>query len=271
MKRLAITILSGFLFAGITAAQSDKDLVASNQATESGRNSTNGSLTDGATISANLTKTVDSDKLKKGDEVTARTIDATKENGKTVIPANTILRGHVTQASAREKGDSFSALGIVFDKAILKNGGEIPINVTVQAIALPAIAVNGPPSPAMDTAPLGNGAPQGGADRQAQDSRPAAMPPAPPTVPDTIGNAETNQATPGKSVGPVKGGLNDNGVLKPNSQGVYGLRGIGLATSTVDGQQAAVITSIQKAVHLDSGTQLLLVTQPVGTQTSSKY
>ncbi|HUN63174.1 MAG TPA: hypothetical protein VMU53_14350 [Candidatus Sulfotelmatobacter sp.] len=271
MRRLALTILSGFLFAGIGAAQSDKDLVASNRATESERSSVNGPLTDGATISANLTKTVDSNKLKKGDEVTARTIDSTKEDGRTVIPANTIIRGHVTQASAREKGDSFSSLGIVFDKAILKNGGDMPLNVTVQAIAPPATDVNGPPSPAMDTAPLGNDAPQGGADRQAQDSRPAAMPPAPPSVPDTIGSAETNQAIPGRSVGPVKGGLNHNGVLNPNSQGVYGLRGIGLATSTVDRQQASVITSPQKTVRLNSGTQLLLVTQPVSTQTSRKY
>src|SRR2546425_652303 len=40
------------------------------------------------------------------------------------------------QASARAKGESESSLGIVFDKAILKNGQEIPLNnVTIQAIA----------------------------------------------------------------------------------------------------------------------------------------
>jgi hypothetical protein len=271
MRRLPVTILGGLLFAGIAAAQSDKDLQANNQTSDSARNSANGPLTAGATINATLMKTMDSDKLKKGDEVAARTIAATKENGKTVIPANSIIRGHVTQSSAREKGDSYSSLGMVFDKAVLRNGEELPINVTVQAIALPQSAVNGPPSPGMDTAPLGNGPPQGGADRQAQDSRPAAMPPSPPEVPDTIGNADTNQATPGKSVGTVQGGLNDNGVLKADSRGVYGLRGIGLATSTLDGQQAAVITSTEKAVRLDSGTQILLTALPEGTQTSSQY
>jgi hypothetical protein len=270
MKGLAVTILSGFLFAGIAAAQSDKDLLASNQATESGHNATSARLADGTTINVELTKTVNSDKLKNGDEVSARTLAATKDNGSTVIPANAIIRGHVTQSSARDKGASFSSLGIIFDKAVLKNGEELPISVTVQAIALPPSAVNGPPSPGMDTAPLGNGAPQGGADRQAQDGRPAAMPPSPPAVPDTTGSANTNQTTPGQSVGAVKGGLNDNGVLKPDSHGVYGLCGIGLATSTVDGQQASVITSTDKNVHLDSGTQLLLVAQPI-TQTSSRY
>lgn len=267
MRRLAVAILSGTLFAGIAAAQSDKDLAAKNQATESKPNSENGWLTDGATIHATLTKTVDSDKLKNGDKVTARTIAETKDNGKTVIPVDSLIRGHVTQASAREKGDTFSTLGIVFDKAVLKNGAEMPINVSVQAIALPASTVNGPPSPGRDTAPLRNGPPRGGADREAQGSQPADTPPSPPTVPDTVGDTETNQA--GQSVGGVKRGLNDNGVLQPDSRGVYGLRGIGLATSS-DGQQAAVITSSDKSVHLDSGTQLLLVTQPAGTQTSTR-
>lgn len=266
MRRLVVTILSGLLFGGIAAAQSDKDLATKNQATESNPNLANGRLPDGATITATLTKTVDSDKLKNGDPVTARPIAVTTENGKTVIPADSIVRGHVTQASARQKGDSFSTVGILFDKAILKNGQEMPINVSVQAIALPATAVNGRGSSDTDTVPSG---PPGGADREAQDKKTAAMPPSQPTVPDTVGNTGTNQAASGQSVGSANGGLNDNGVLKPDSRGVYGLRGIGLATSA-DGQQAAVITSMDKSVHLESGTQLLLVTQPAGTQTSTK-
>jgi hypothetical protein len=262
MRRLVITVLSGLLFGGIAAAQSDKDLATKNQATGN-PNLANGRLPDGATITATLTKTVDSDKLKNGDQVTARTTAVTTENGKTVIPADSIIRGHVTQASARQKGDSFSTVGILFDKAVLKNGEEMPINVSVQAIALPATAVNGPGSPGTDTVPSGP------PDREAQDRRPAAMPSSQATVPDTVGNTGTNQAASGQSVGSVKGGLNDNGMLKPDSRGVYGLRGIGLATSA-DGQQAAVITSMDKSVRLESGTQLLLITQPAGTQTSTK-
>jgi hypothetical protein len=269
MRRLTVVICGGILFAGIAAAQSDQDLAAKDQPTESNRNSTNARLAEGSTLPATLTKTVDSKKLKKGDPVTARTIAATKENGRTVIPADSLIQGHVTQASSREKGDSFSTLGIVFDRAVLKNGEEMPITVIVQAIALPASAVNGPPNPGGDTAPLGNGPPQGGAERQAPASRPAAMPPSQPTVPDTVGNTSTNQATPDQSIGSIKAGLNDNGVLKPDSRGVYGLRGIGLATSS-DGQQAAVITSTDKSVHLDSGTQLLLVSQSATAQTSTR-
>jgi len=50
-----------------------------------------------------------------------------------VIPKGTKLVGHVTECKQRSKEQKESALGIVFDKAILKNGEEIPLNVTIRA------------------------------------------------------------------------------------------------------------------------------------------
>ena len=38
---------------------------------------------------------------------------------------------------ARSRADGESALGIAFDKAILKDGGEMPLNVMIQAMAEP--------------------------------------------------------------------------------------------------------------------------------------
>ena len=96
------------------------------------------------------------------------------------------------------------------------------------------------------------------------------MPPSPPSVPDTVGNVDNEQCEPTALAERTAGGLNDNGQLLDNSRGVYGLRGIGLATQANGNEQAAVITSTGKEVHLTSGTQLLLVTQPAPTQVS-KY
>src|SRR6266699_4213183 len=95
----------------------------------------NGSLATGTAFNAALSSPIDSKKCKAGDPVNAHTTEAVKSEGKTVIPKGAKLVGHVTQASARAKGESESALGIVFDKAILKNGQEIPLNVAIQAIA----------------------------------------------------------------------------------------------------------------------------------------
>ncbi len=93
------------------------------------------SLAGGSTFNAALNAPLDSKKAKSGDPVTAHCTEPAKSEGKTVLPKGTKVIGHVTQASARGKGDAESSLGVVFDKAILKNGQEVPLNVAIQAVA----------------------------------------------------------------------------------------------------------------------------------------
>jgi hypothetical protein len=76
---------------------------------------------------------------------------------------------------------------------------------------------------------------------------------------NTAANADTNNVVAGKG---AVGGLNSSGRLNPGSRGVFGLEGVGLATASEGTRQAAIVTSTDKNVHLDAGTQLLLVTQP---------
>ena len=71
-------------------------------------------------------------------------------------------------------------------------------------------------------------------------------------------NTDTNNAAAGTG---AVGGLNSAGRLNPGSRGVFGLQRIALATASDGTRQVAVVTSTEKNVHLDSGTQLLLVTQ----------
>src|SRR5467141_2541806 len=120
--------------AGQTQAQASGNASAASAAsTQNGQ--ANASLASGTAFNAALSSPIDSKKCKPGDQVTANTTEAAKSEGKTVIPKGSRLVGHVTQASARAKGESELALGIVFDKAILKNGQEVPLNVAIQAIA----------------------------------------------------------------------------------------------------------------------------------------
>ena len=138
MKGPAIFVAIGILSVGtaVAAAQSDTDIQPVSETTQV-QNAANGPLENRSPIHVALTKAIDSNKVKQGDTVTARTVQPTKANGKTVIPSGAIIEGHITQASSRDKGASFSAVGIVFDKATLKNGGQMPLNVAVEAIALP--------------------------------------------------------------------------------------------------------------------------------------
>jgi type IV secretory pathway VirB10-like protein len=92
----------------------------------------------GTLINAELTSSLDSKRVKPGDAVNARTAtDLKSTDGRTILPRGTKIIGHVTQASARSAGQPDSFLGLVFDKAILKNGQEIPLNAGVQAVGAP--------------------------------------------------------------------------------------------------------------------------------------
>jgi hypothetical protein len=57
----------------------------------------------------------------------------------------------------------------------------------------------------------------------------------------------------------VGGGLNAAGQLTSNSQGVFGLSGLALESTTSAAAQGSLIMPTSRNVHLDSGTQLLLV------------
>src|SRR5436305_11269573 len=120
--------------AGNTQAQAGASSSTSAAATAQ-HGQANAGLANGTTFNAELSSPVDSKKCKPGDAVNGRTTEAVKSKGKTVIPKGSRLVGHVTQASARVKGEAESSLGIVFDQAILKNGEEIPLNVAIQALA----------------------------------------------------------------------------------------------------------------------------------------
>ena len=119
--------------AGTPGAQaSGKGAASASASAQAGQNSA--SLSNGTAVNATLSQPIDAKKNKPGDTVTARTNEATKSEGKVVIPKGSKLVGHVTEAKARTKGESESAVGFVFDKAILKDGREVPLNVTLQAV-----------------------------------------------------------------------------------------------------------------------------------------
>lgn len=307
MKCTGFVLVAGILFAGAATAQTQADAQAGTQAgaqtsvqagktqaqgsgsasttsaasAQSGQ--TNASLGSGAAINAELTAPVDSKKAKPGDTVNARTIEATKADGKTVIPKGAKLVGHVTQASARAKGDSESALGIVFDKAILKNGQEVPLNVAIQALASGQSAATANAGENLPAAG-GGGAYGGGSGRAsggAMGGVTSTAGGAVGTVTNTAANAGNNAGgavnstvrsttnTAGSGPGAV-GGLNGTGQLMSNSRGVFGMQGVNLNSATTGAAQGSLITSTGKSLHLDSGTQMLLVTQAAGSAETPK-
>jgi len=76
-------------------------------------------------IPVELTKSIDAKKVKAGDEVVAKvTMDLKTNSGEIVVPKDTKVVGHVTEAQTRSKEQKDSQVGIIFDRAVMKNGGQ---------------------------------------------------------------------------------------------------------------------------------------------------
>ena len=304
MNRIGLAIVVGALFCLSVSAQSQTGAQAGaqtsgqaaveagkTQAQASGNSSAsssvsaqngqaNAGLASGSAFNAALSSPVDSKKCKPGDPVNAKTTESAKSDGKAVIPKGTKLVGHVTQASARANGESESALGIVFDKAILKNGEEVPLNVAIQAIAsaqssASVAGANVDTMGSMGGSAAGSGMSGGrsavGGVTSAAGGAAGAVTNTAAYVGNVAGSTVNSAANAGGSIAGASrgavGGLNAAGQLTSNSQGVFGLNGLSLNTAASSATQGSVITSAGKNIHLDSGTRLLLVSQAAASAT----
>ncbi|HTC67731.1 MAG TPA: hypothetical protein VK685_11400 [Candidatus Acidoferrum sp.] len=212
----------------------------------------------GTLINVELTSSLDSKKVKPGDAVNARAAtDLKSTDGRTILPRGTKIIGHVTQASARSAGQTDSSLGLVFDKAILKNGQGIPLNAAVQAVGAPPSSLfDSNQAPAGEPIGASPGAPGYGG--QVNSRGPGGI------------NSTTSTSAPNRADDPYAGGTNPSdagsgnaGHWDANTRGVVGLHNLNLKAPGGSNGQGSVITSTGKNVHLDDGTRLLLVTGAV--------
>lgn len=201
----------------------------------------------GSVIPVQLTKTVDAKKAKTGDEVVAKvTQDLKTESGEVLVPKDTKVIGHVTEAQARTKGEKQSELAIAFDHAILKNGEDVRLPMTIQAVI-------GPQNNAT-SAPGGNdvgaGATSGGG-----------MPsPSASAGRGGMGGSQAPQAPSGSESMPNNSGNTPSGrsaypPINAQTQGVIGVPNVTLSSAQ---NGAPVISSEKGNVKLESGTMLLL-------------
>jgi hypothetical protein len=207
-------------------------------------------LANGTPILVELNENVDSKKVKVGDAIVAHTTVALKSSDdRTVLPRGAKVEGHITQADAKSKGASQSALGIQFDKALLKDGGEVPLGVVIQALAAPA-SFSSASDPNSSPSPTNIGT------NQTSPMSPPRSPP--PTAQDVGGGA------------PPDAGLVTSPRLDAKSHGAVGMHGITLNNEPANNRPATVVVSNGKSVHLDGGTQLLLVVQSAGAESPGK-
>ena len=241
---------------------------SANASAEAGSSSAR--LETGTTFDAVLSKTLDARKNKVGDVVVARSEHAVKSDSRVVIPRGAKLIGHVTGAEARSKSQSQSTLGLMFDRAILKNGQEVPLHVVIQAVAAAqsqASLAGGDDN--LITPMGGSGAASGSGSGRASGglvggaastvgATAGAATQATGSLGTTVDGATNGTLNSAASATSGAGGLDAKGLLTATSSGVFGLHGTTLTSQASNGTQGSVLVSSDKNVHLDSGTRLLL-------------
>jgi len=226
----------------------------------------NAQLSSDSTFEATLTKPVDVKKNKAGDPVEARARHDVKSDGQVVIPKGSKLVGHVTESKARAKGQNESQLGIAFDKAVMKDGREVPLAVVIQAVAASEASANLARDNSADALALSqpsagraSGAPNGGGGGGLVGGVTST---AGATVGSVAGAAgSTTGATLG-STGAASGNSGGllSGTLSSTTNGVVGMRGLSLLSeaSSATSAQGSLLSSTTQDVRLESGTRFLL-------------
>jgi len=202
-----------------------------------------------------LTKSIDAKKVKTGDEVEAKvTQDMKAGNGEVIVAKDTKVVGRVTEAQARNKEQKESQLGIAFDRAVMKSGGDVNLPMSIQAIIAPSYLnptnssggeAAGQPQSAAGGAPQGNPNARGGNTGGAQAS----------AAPASAGPTEDKSANAARQ--PITG----------NTQGVLGIPNLKL--STADTAQGSIVSSEKNNVKLESGTMMLLRVNGLANATAS--
>ena len=256
IRRLPLALWVAIAFAATAAlSQTPQPSTAASQGVRapstSQANAGDALLPSGTAIPAELSKSVDAKKVKAGDKIEAKVTMDLLSHGQIVVPRDSRIMGHVTEAKPRSKESPESRVGVAFDRISLKNGRELSLRTTVQAIG-----------PSMKQAPF----PENGNEVPGQ---------APPDM--HAGTTPTWRGTsgaPGASSRP-NGSASPRGIpedmpagtppsenstgmaLDPKSQGVIGMKGLSLSSS----EQGSVLRSNTSNIHLDGGTQLVLRTE----------
>lgn len=196
-----------------------------------------GAVPRGATLVAELAKSIDTKKARTGDPVKAKIVQDVIANGQIVIHRGSKLLGHITEARAFNPETPPCVLGVVFDRVALKHGEELSLNAVLQALAPPVPR----PDPLASSSYDGSkGGGDGGWIIDPRDRRDH-------TREDALKNAQ-DPNTYGSA-----GNALHNGFLGSGTRGVFGMPGVSLKSGA-----APELVSTKADIKLEDGTQMIL-------------
>lgn len=95
----------------------------------------------GTLVQLEMSGDIDVKKARAGDIFRARLWNDLRSGDAIILPRKTIFVGHVVDARPRSKDNSESKLTVAIDKAVLKDGSEVPVHGVVERVQLSSFAV----------------------------------------------------------------------------------------------------------------------------------
>jgi hypothetical protein len=199
-------------------------------------------------VFAVLTKSVELKSATAGQELTLRTISDIVVGGAVVVPRGSKLLGRITEVELKGAGAARSALSVVVEKALTKDGAEVPLQAIIVAVAAPQD--------------------KSLADDPTYGMLHSAQPKMVATNPGSTGGAgelpHTSKAASTAEVqaAELQGRTKEPLLLKEDSQGAVGYEGLDLSWRLMAPPPVTVFSTKGKNVKLDAGAQMLLRMAP---------
>jgi hypothetical protein len=259
MKMLFAGIVSAAMLCGFSSAQ-DATSPTQPAPTTQAAVPTNGTrpnaaprIAPGSVIPVQLTKGIDAKKAKTGDAVEAKvTQDMKTGSGEIIVPKDTKVVGHVTEAQARSKDQKESQVGIAFDHAVMKDGDDVALPMSIQAvIAPPNSNTNNNAGSESPSEPASS--PSYGGSQSNSAGRTGGMP-----------SGTQNQASnvpAANEPSPSQTSANARAPITGNTEGVVGIANLKLAMAS-NAAEGSVVSSEKNNVKLETGTMMLLKVNP---------
>jgi hypothetical protein len=191
---------------------------------------------------------LDTKSAHEGQEFRLRTLRDLAVNGKVVIPANSIILGHVSKVAPKSKANSQAAIALVIDKAIITGGHDLNIQAIIAAVAAPKEnSLTSDPTHGMlhSNEPRMSGSGAGTASRTG----------------DLTASSKAS-STAAVATAAITGPMEEGFLLNENSTGAIGYEGLELSWGLAAPPPFTIFVSKSKNIKLNVGTQVLLRMAP---------
>lgn len=195
-----------------------------------------------STVFAILTSSLETNRVTVGQEFVLKTTrDVVVDTG-LVLPKYTRVVGHVTETATKSEDQTQSELWLVIDKAVRKDGTEIPLQAIIAAIAAPEN------SSLTDDPTYG----------MMHSNEPTQAKLASATSGGALPAASKAESTAAVATANIKGLMDDRVTLNESSQGTIGYDDLSLSWHLMAPPPISVFASKRKNIKLRTGTQMLL-------------